>query len=1356
MIHRLATACRRRILRSSLTRRRYRSRQAQRRDPVLSCRLDGESLETRSLLALTSPWMIDCPTPTQNQVQPLDVSGDGFVTALDALQVVNQLQKVRGCQGSPDGDNAFGFGDKRATLNLDVNRDGQVTPYDALLVVNHLQAQSKVVAAEPATEGEPGDVDVVQFAKDLNSAGAVLYTSPIGSETNVQLQQFGTAQAFLNVIPGTDAEGVRTAEAAELGIIVFPTWLFASGQRLVGSQSFETLADAAELDLPTLDTTSLLQPLAPVEVLGGSPLHLPLNGFNETQQPIVYTVTVDNTDIVPEVVEGRSLRIEVDQFGDMIFKLFDQQAPRVTERITTLADADFYDGLTFHRVIDSFVIQGGDPLGNGTGSSELPDFDDQYDFALQHNRTGVLSMAKASDDTNNSQFFITEGPQRHLDFNHSIFGQLVLGESVREAISGVEVNTLRGQPLTPVVMNSVEVFDDLQNGLLRLSAPEGYEGSGIVTVTATLGEQTVTQSFEVTVVADQRNGGPFLADIPDTFTIEADTSLQVDLVGLDVEGDPIRYEAVLVGDDASAQIEVNESTGELTLTPASGFAGMLEVNVRVAAADGSDTSDRYDLQRFTVDVVEQGTLAELILTLETDSGREPDDQVTRDAVTLRVEGVEPGVALQLLVDGEVFDEIVPETSQTRFADKQLTEGVHQVAVRHVSADGTVLAISTPLVISIDQTEPEPVTFEPPASVRVGMPVVIPYASTESDVTLELIVAPTGVELKREERQLVWTPTTDQLGLQQLTFALEDAAGNTFTQLFEIEVAQRSIDPTEIDIHDFVEQLVAQGARLYGADWHAATTEQRQMFDDAMAQLPYTDVTTRDRRLNAVASEHQIEVLPTWIFADGTRLEGVQPLETIAEKLALESLPPAAISIAELPSQSLLAGSPLHVTINGDSPAGEPLTYTATSDNDLVQVSVASSNRVLRLKIAGYGVMDFELFDDLVPEATQHLVDQVNLGAYDGMQWGAIHAGALSFGDPVNGALGTDDLRTLDDQFHADLQHNTAGILSFAKLADDGNHQQLEISNGARRLLDFHQTIIGKLIAGEAVRQALQSTLTDVGGQARFELRVESAEIVTPTEDRLVTLRAVEGSGGTATVTVAVTTATGASAQQSFQVNVTPDPFNAGPYLEVEDFEVSVSESQGTVVQLAAFDVEGDAFRYFARSLDSSVDFELDPATGVLVLPNATYETPVDLLVGVFPAVGGADQLDRYDRQWIRVPQPVLGDLTDDGQLDVADIDLLCAAIAGTADDEEEVVDRADLNRDDQLDHADLDYMLNDLLGVPNGDVNLDGIFDGSDFVVIFRINEFEDDALLNSMWSEGDWNCDGDFGTGDFVFVSGG
>ncbi len=128
--------------------------------------------------------------------------------------------------------------------------------------------------------------------------------------------------------------------------------------------------------------------------------------------------------------------------------------------------------LSPHR--DNFVLQAGDPTATGTSGSTLGNFDDQFNANLLHNRTGVLSFAKSSDDTNNSQFFITEGAQRSLDFNHSIFGQLTEGDDVREAISELDdaadriTNTTNNKPSIDIKMTSVDVFTDTENALIRL------------------------------------------------------------------------------------------------------------------------------------------------------------------------------------------------------------------------------------------------------------------------------------------------------------------------------------------------------------------------------------------------------------------------------------------------------------------------------------------------------------------------------------------------------------------------------------------------------------------------------------------------------------------------------------------------------------------------------------------------------------------------------------------------------------------------------------------------------------------------------------------------------------------------
>lgn len=107
-----------------------------------------------------------------------------------------------------------------------------------------------------------------------------------------------------------------------------------------------------------------------------------------------------------------------------------------------------------------------------------------------------------------------------------------------------------------------------------------------------------------------------------------------------------------------------------------------------------------------------------------------------------------------------------------------------------------------------------------------------------------------------------------------------------------------------------------------------------------------------------------------------------------------------------------------------------------------------------------------------------------------------------------------------------------------------------------------------------------------------------------------------------------------------------------------------------------------------------------------------------------------------------------GDLDRDGRVAAADVDLLCQHIQ-----QGETDPWFDLNTDGRVNKADLDYMIESLLHTVVGDINLDGVFDSNDFVLMFQIGEYEDDMPLNSLWSEGDLNCDGDFTTADLVWA---
>jgi len=125
-------------------------------------------------------------------------------------------------------------------------------------------------------------------------------------------------------------------------------------------------------------------------------------------------------------------RMDTDK-GVMVIELFADKTPKTVNNFVFLAREGFYDGLIFHRIIDNFMVQGGDPTGTGSGGPGYK-FADEFHPSLKHTKRGILSMANAGPGTNGSQFFITHVPTPWLDNKHTIFGQVVEGEDVLMSI----------------------------------------------------------------------------------------------------------------------------------------------------------------------------------------------------------------------------------------------------------------------------------------------------------------------------------------------------------------------------------------------------------------------------------------------------------------------------------------------------------------------------------------------------------------------------------------------------------------------------------------------------------------------------------------------------------------------------------------------------------------------------------------------------------------------------------------------------------------------------------------------------------------------------------------------------------
>lgn len=151
----------------------------------------------------------------------------------------------------------------------------------------------------------------------------------------------------------------------------------------------------------------------------------------------------------------RPIAVFETNLGSFEIELYKDRAPKTVKNFTDLANRNFYNGLSFHRVIDNFMIQGGDPTGTGMGDAGYT-IPDEFGKDLKHDTKGILSMANAGPDTGSCQFFITLVPCPWLDGKHAVFGHVVKGMDIVEKIGHVATDA-QDRPLENVVMKKVTI-----------------------------------------------------------------------------------------------------------------------------------------------------------------------------------------------------------------------------------------------------------------------------------------------------------------------------------------------------------------------------------------------------------------------------------------------------------------------------------------------------------------------------------------------------------------------------------------------------------------------------------------------------------------------------------------------------------------------------------------------------------------------------------------------------------------------------------------------------------------------------------------------------------------------------------
>jgi len=187
----------------------------------------------------------------------------------------------------------------------------------------------------------------------------------------------------------------------------------------------------------------------PTPASGGAPIKQFMNvgGVNIPQYSNVPPLTID--------VNSQYTATIRTNLGTMVIELFAEQAPVTVNNFIFLANDGFYNGGIFHRTIPSFMIQGGDPTGTGTAGPGYR-FQDEFVAELTFAQPGILAMANSGPGTNGSQFLVTKAPTPHLNGAHTIFGQIIEGQDIADAISLTETGP-GDRPTTPVVIQGIDI-----------------------------------------------------------------------------------------------------------------------------------------------------------------------------------------------------------------------------------------------------------------------------------------------------------------------------------------------------------------------------------------------------------------------------------------------------------------------------------------------------------------------------------------------------------------------------------------------------------------------------------------------------------------------------------------------------------------------------------------------------------------------------------------------------------------------------------------------------------------------------------------------------------------------------------
>ena len=541
--------------------------------------------------------------------------------------------------------------------------------------------------------------------------------------------------------------------------------------------------------------------------------------------------------------------------GTIVIELFPNAAPNTVQQMEDLAESGAYNGIDFYRIVPNFVAQAGLDGATPPENASAVTLDDEFNPALpladptqplRYSSIGVVGVARTgADDSGSTEFFITTtATSSFLDYQYTVFGQVVSGMNILTDIGNVpNDSTNNNLPFSPVTITSASVTTDNNDFALGLSAPLGTTGTGSVTVTANDGSgNTTSQTFQVTVQADTNDPGPVLNStptVPTSITTTVNTPVSFQLSAFDLEGDPITYYdqdglASIASNFPSADLNptqaispdlnfsVNATTGMVTVTPTNGLVGVTPMFFGV---DSSATPNSAPNTQMIPLFIDPAAPTGISLVAGSDTGSSSSDDITsfnnsdtNHELQFLVTGVTAGDTVTLFDGSTQIGSAVATTSSvviTTDGFTVLADGSHQITAEQSLEDqqytvgnttrttNLTSGASSALSLTVDTTAPV-FASNPGLTATVQSPYNYTAQATDSvsnGLSYSVVSGPAGFSINASTGVVTWTPTFAEVGDNPIEIAATDLAGNTVDQSFTVTasfapLAVASISPSD--------------------------------------------------------------------------------------------------------------------------------------------------------------------------------------------------------------------------------------------------------------------------------------------------------------------------------------------------------------------------------------------------------------------------------------------------------------------------------------------------------------------------------------------------------------------------------